>query len=94
MRVLDQLSYQLERREFIVDGQRMSACVSGECWTALCDICTREGVSLDDLVANVARRCGQRNLSQELDLFALAYFQDMAAPDGLHRMEPANLLPC
>lgn len=94
MRILDQLSYRLERRVFMVDGRELSACVSEECWDALADICQREGVVLEDLVTKVARRIGRRNLSLELDLFALAYFQGAATSDALRDMEPANLLPC
>ncbi|MFV3074234.1 hypothetical protein [Niveispirillum fermenti] len=94
LRVLDQLSYRLERRVFMVDGQELTACVSEECWEALADICQREGLKLDNLVANIARRVRKRSLSLELDLFALTYFQNRALPDGLHTMEPANLLPC
>lgn len=94
IRILDQLSYRLERREFTVDGRELTACVSEECWDALADICLREGVTLQDLVAKVARRMGRRNLSMELDLFALAYFQGVVMGGPLHGMEPANLLPC
>lgn len=94
IRILDQLSYRLERREFTVDGRQLSACVSEECWDALDDICLREGMTLQELVSKVARRMGRRNLSLELDLFALAYFQGAAMAGQLHDMEPANLLPC
>ncbi len=95
LRILGQTSYEQRRREFTVDGRRVSACVSQECWDALEDISVQEGVSLETLVAGVARRSGRRSLSLELDLFAISYYQTASLPPGgLRDVEPANLLPC
>ncbi|MFY8094100.1 MAG: ribbon-helix-helix domain-containing protein [Niveispirillum sp.] len=95
LRILGQTSYEQRRREFTVDGKRVSACVSQECWEALEDISIQEGVSLETLIAGVARRCGRRSLSLELDLFAISYYQIASLPaGGLRDVEPANLLPC
>lgn len=95
LRILGQTSYQLERREFTVDGRVLSACVSEECWAALDDICRQEGLTLEMLVRNVARRGSRRGLSMELDLFAISYFQTASQPaNSLRDAEPANLLPC
>lgn len=95
LRILGQTSYEQRRREFTVDGRRVSACVSQECWDALEDISIQEGVSLETLIAGLARRCGRRSLSLELDLFAISYYQTASLPPGgLRDVEPANLLPC
>ncbi|AUN29153.1 ribbon-helix-helix domain-containing protein [Niveispirillum cyanobacteriorum] len=95
LRILGQTSYEQRRREITVDGRRISVCVSEECWNALEDISLQEGVSLETLIANVARRCGRRSLSLELDLFAVSYYQTASLPSGgLRDVEPANLLPC
>ncbi|MFV3127958.1 ribbon-helix-helix domain-containing protein [Niveispirillum sp. KHB5.9] len=95
LRILGQTSYEQRRRDFTVDGRRVSACISQECWDALEDIAVLEGVSLETLVCGVARRCGRRSLSLELDLFVISYYQTASLPaDGLRDIEPANLLPC
>jgi predicted DNA-binding ribbon-helix-helix protein len=95
LRILGQTSYEQRRREFTLDGRRVSICVSEECWNALDDISLQEGVSLETLIATVARRCRRRSLSLELDLFAITYYQTASLPaGGLRDVEPANLLPC
>ncbi len=91
---LKNVSYRLRRRCFVVDGHTYYARVSEECWYALNDICTCEGISLQQLVEQVVRNSTRHNLSAELDLFALAYFQAACQPNSLHKLEPANLLPC
>ncbi|MQP65101.1 hypothetical protein GE253_07040 [Niveispirillum sp. SYP-B3756] len=91
---LNNLSYRLRRRCFMVDGRAHYARVSEECWRALEDICIYERISLQQLVEQVLRNNAQRGLSVELDLFALAYFQAACEPNSLHKLKPANLLPC
>lgn len=91
---LNNLSYRLQRRCFMVDGHAYCARISEECWRALEDICCYEGISLQVLVERVLHNGGQRGLSVELDLFALAYFQAACEPSSLHRLTPANFLPC
>jgi predicted DNA-binding ribbon-helix-helix protein len=91
---LNNLSYRLRRRCFVVDGQPHHIKLSEECWRALEDICSFEGISLQQLVEQVAHNGRQRSLSVELDLFALAYFQAACEPSSLHKIAPANFLPC
>ncbi|OYQ33439.1 hypothetical protein CHU95_13615 [Niveispirillum lacus] len=95
LRILAQISCEQRRREFNVGGWRVSACVSQECWEALEDISSQQGVCLETLVADVARRYGRRRLSRELDLFVISYYQSASLPPcGLRDVEPVNLLPC
>lgn len=93
-RTLDSMTFRQERRAFVVDGRRRVACVSVECWQALQEISLCEGMSLDMLIADIARRAVRRSLSLELDLFALSYFHVPSAPPGLWQAAPANQLPC
>jgi predicted DNA-binding ribbon-helix-helix protein len=91
---LSNLSYRLRRRCFMIDGHAHHVKVSEECWCALQDICGYEGISLQQLVEQVAQNGCQRSLSVELDLFAIAYFQAACAPNSMHQIIPANFLPC
>jgi predicted DNA-binding ribbon-helix-helix protein len=91
---LSNLSYRLRRRRFMINGQTHHVRISEACWRALEDICGYEGISLQQLVEQVAQHSRQRSLSVELDLFALAYFQAACEPDSLHKVAPANFLPC
>jgi len=72
-------------RTLSADGGAVTIRLERTVWDAFDDICQREGVGSDELLAGIGRRAGNDSLAAKIDDYVTRYFKD-----ALDRDPPAR----
>ena len=70
-------------RNVRIDGRRTSVRLEASMWEALDDICDREGKTVNDICAIVARTQREGGFTSALRVYILIYYRNSAQHDGI-----------
>lgn len=74
-------------RNVSVNGRRTSLRMEPMLWDALCEICEREGVTVNQLCAQIDRRRGGANLTASIRVFIISYLRVAVAHSVIQQFE-------
>jgi predicted DNA-binding ribbon-helix-helix protein len=79
-------------RNVSVNGRRTSLRMEPMLWDALCEICDRESVTVNQLCSQIDRRRGAANLTASIRVFIISYLRAAVAHSPVQGLEdtPAN----
>lgn len=69
-------------RNVTINGRRTSLRLEPEMWESLSEIASREGCSVNDIVAKIDRRRNTGGLTSNVRVFVLGYFRSAATERG------------
>jgi len=72
-------------RNVTVCGKRTSVRLEPKMWTALAEICQREGKTMNELVSAIELQRSESSLTAAIRVHALLYFRDAATEAGHRR---------
>ena len=79
-------------RNVKVSGRRTSLRMELYIWDSLKEICEREGLTLNDLCAQIDQRRGDANLTASIRVFIVSYFRNAIGNRGFSEDGPSSIL--
>lgn len=74
-------------RNISVNGRRTSLRMEPMLWDALCEICDRESMTLNQICSQIDQRRGGANLTASIRVFIISYLRAAVAHSRAHGFE-------
>jgi predicted DNA-binding ribbon-helix-helix protein len=77
-------------RNVSVNGRRTSLRMEPMLWDALCEICDRESMTINQICSQIDRRRGAANLTASIRVFIISYLRAAVARSRIPRFEEGD----